>query len=249
MTVHSSNLAWRIPWTEESGRLQSIGSQKIGQDWRDLACTQANRVKAKTWKERASEHRWPTEVLCNEIGFVSPAVYCSHNQLMQFYQWVFLANSSYPCSVIQQSYFLCACKHGATGSVSIGNGRSLPSLESRIRVGCLMPLYDWPMMAISVFSNAVEKPLFLNWCQLALISQTISYFKTTVKLSLICLVEAVYSKSMGKRFSLDAFVSSAIYSLLLQHHLTSILTSKRKWNIIYFWRHWSLDNAQFSLPF
>ena len=28
MAAHSSVLAWRIPWTEESGRLQSIGSQK-----------------------------------------------------------------------------------------------------------------------------------------------------------------------------------------------------------------------------
>ena len=28
MTTHSSILAWRIPWTEEPGRLQSTGSQK-----------------------------------------------------------------------------------------------------------------------------------------------------------------------------------------------------------------------------
>ena len=28
MTTHSSILAWEIPWTEESGRLQSMGSQK-----------------------------------------------------------------------------------------------------------------------------------------------------------------------------------------------------------------------------
>ena len=28
MATHSSILAWRIPWTEESGRLQSMGSQK-----------------------------------------------------------------------------------------------------------------------------------------------------------------------------------------------------------------------------
>ena len=30
MATHSSILAWRIPWTEESGRLQSIGLQKVG---------------------------------------------------------------------------------------------------------------------------------------------------------------------------------------------------------------------------
>ena len=30
MATHSSILAWRIPWTEESGRLQSMGSQRVG---------------------------------------------------------------------------------------------------------------------------------------------------------------------------------------------------------------------------
>ena len=29
MATHSSILAWRIPWTEESGRLQSVGSQRV----------------------------------------------------------------------------------------------------------------------------------------------------------------------------------------------------------------------------
>ena len=33
MATHSSVLAWRIPWTEESGGLQSMGSQRIGHDY------------------------------------------------------------------------------------------------------------------------------------------------------------------------------------------------------------------------
>ena len=32
MATHSSSLAWRIPWTEEPGRLQSIGSQGVRHD-------------------------------------------------------------------------------------------------------------------------------------------------------------------------------------------------------------------------
>ena len=32
IAVHSSILAWRIPWTEEPGRLQSVGSQRVGHD-------------------------------------------------------------------------------------------------------------------------------------------------------------------------------------------------------------------------
>ena len=31
--THSSILAWRIPWTEEPGRLQSMGSQRVGHNW------------------------------------------------------------------------------------------------------------------------------------------------------------------------------------------------------------------------
>ena len=32
MATHSSTLAWRIPWREEPGRLQSMGSQRVGHD-------------------------------------------------------------------------------------------------------------------------------------------------------------------------------------------------------------------------
>ena len=32
MATHSNSLAWRIPWTEESGGLQSIGTQRVGHD-------------------------------------------------------------------------------------------------------------------------------------------------------------------------------------------------------------------------
>ena len=32
MTTHSSNLAWEIPWTEEPGGLQTMGSQRAGRD-------------------------------------------------------------------------------------------------------------------------------------------------------------------------------------------------------------------------
>ena len=40
MATHSSILSWRIPWTEEPGRLQSIGSQESGTA-EATACTQA----------------------------------------------------------------------------------------------------------------------------------------------------------------------------------------------------------------
>ena len=38
MAAHMSIFAWRISWTEEPGRLQSIGLQRIRHDWSNLAC-------------------------------------------------------------------------------------------------------------------------------------------------------------------------------------------------------------------
>ena len=42
MATHSSIFAWRIPWREEPGRLQSIGSQTVTHDSSNLACRHAS---------------------------------------------------------------------------------------------------------------------------------------------------------------------------------------------------------------
>ena len=39
MATHSNILAWRLPWTEEPGGLQSMQLQRVGHDWSNLACT------------------------------------------------------------------------------------------------------------------------------------------------------------------------------------------------------------------
>ena len=44
MATHSSIHAWKIPWTGEPGRLQSMGSQSIGHNCSDLAHTQQGRI-------------------------------------------------------------------------------------------------------------------------------------------------------------------------------------------------------------
>ena len=41
MAPHSSTLAWKIPWAEEPGRLQSMGSHRVGRDWSNLAAAAA----------------------------------------------------------------------------------------------------------------------------------------------------------------------------------------------------------------
>ena len=42
MAPHSNILAWRIPWTEEPDRLQSIGSKRVRHDWATNINTLAN---------------------------------------------------------------------------------------------------------------------------------------------------------------------------------------------------------------
>ena len=48
--THSSVLAWRIPWTEEPGGLQSTWSLRVRHDWRDRACIH--------WLFRGRERIW-----------------------------------------------------------------------------------------------------------------------------------------------------------------------------------------------
>ena len=58
MATHSSTLAWKIPWTEEPGRLQSMGSQRGGDDWATFI----------TWKKFL---RWKENVMIIQICFYS----------------------------------------------------------------------------------------------------------------------------------------------------------------------------------
>ena len=46
MATHCSTLAWRIPWTEEPGGLQSTGSQRVGLDRSNLACAHTGSLTA-----------------------------------------------------------------------------------------------------------------------------------------------------------------------------------------------------------
>ena len=50
MASHSSILAWRIPWTEEPGGLQSIGLQRVRQDWAQL-CSRYRATCCKIWNK------------------------------------------------------------------------------------------------------------------------------------------------------------------------------------------------------
>ena len=49
MATHSSVFAWRIPWTEEPGGPQSMGSQRVRHDWSGLARAYMIMVKEHTY--------------------------------------------------------------------------------------------------------------------------------------------------------------------------------------------------------
>ena len=54
MAIHSSIFAWRIPWTEEPGGLQSIESQRVGHDW-------ATNASSFTWRVHAHWYFWSSQ--------------------------------------------------------------------------------------------------------------------------------------------------------------------------------------------
>ena len=55
MAPHSSTLAWKIPWTEEPGRLQSMVLRRVGHNWAtELNWTEAEDIK-KRWQEYTEE--------------------------------------------------------------------------------------------------------------------------------------------------------------------------------------------------
>ena len=49
MSTYSSSLAWRIPWTEEPGSLQSTGSQRVRHDWATNTFTLVSLSKGLEW--------------------------------------------------------------------------------------------------------------------------------------------------------------------------------------------------------
>ena len=70
MATHSSTLAWKIPWTEEPGRLQSMGSWRVRHDWSDLVAYTYSGVGKIPWRRE----RLPTPVfwLGESHGLYSP---------------------------------------------------------------------------------------------------------------------------------------------------------------------------------
>ena len=50
MATHASILVWKIPWTEEPGRLQYMGLQRVGHNWRDFTSLHASTGARPPWE-------------------------------------------------------------------------------------------------------------------------------------------------------------------------------------------------------
>ena len=72
MATHPSTLAWKIPWTGEHCRLQSMGSQRVGHDWATSLVTYLSESKVSylevKWKSEVKfSQSWPT--LCDPMDY------------------------------------------------------------------------------------------------------------------------------------------------------------------------------------
>ena len=72
MATHSSILAWRIPWTEEPGGLQSTGLQRVGHDWTTNTFTFPLSGYLKCFPSDTVVKNLPTIQETQEIGVQSP---------------------------------------------------------------------------------------------------------------------------------------------------------------------------------
>ena len=78
MATHSSTLAWKIPWREEPGRLQSMGSLRVGHNW-VTSLHQATRkglaggffTTGATWEAPFIHNSIQMEWCSNKWGFIS----------------------------------------------------------------------------------------------------------------------------------------------------------------------------------
>ena len=114
MAPHSSTLAWRIPWMEKPGGLQSMGSQRVGHDGATLLHSLAFWAKRKFWviSERESEVAQSCPTLCNPMD-CSPPGSSVHGILQaRVLEWVaisFSRGSSRPRDRTQVSHIAGRC--------------------------------------------------------------------------------------------------------------------------------------------
>ena len=103
MAIHSSTLAWKIPWTEEPGRLQSMGSLGVGHNWATSLS-----LSIETWKSQITVQRDIKELLgIMEMFYILTVLVVTK---IYIFEWIYLANlglfKSQP-TLVYTSIFTC----------------------------------------------------------------------------------------------------------------------------------------------
>ena len=82
MATHSSILAWKIPWIEDPGRIQSMGSQRVGHDWAtSLHFTKVPRVSGEAYE-------FVSVILPRWLSGKESAYQCRRHRRLGFSPWV-----------------------------------------------------------------------------------------------------------------------------------------------------------------
>ena len=110
---HSSTLAWKIPWTEEPGRLHSMGSLRVGHDWE----TSVSLFTFMHWRRK-----WqPTPVFLPGESQRQWAPVYGVTQSWTRLKWL-------SSSMLLQNLFLCNCKTGLQFLAGLQSEASFSSL-------------------------------------------------------------------------------------------------------------------------
>ena len=140
MATHSSILAWRIPWTEEPGGLQSMGSQKVEHDWVTNTCIY---IYSFSWAFQVTQFGLVAQLcptLCHPMDYSTPGFPVQVPALAQTHgHWV--------SDTIQPSYPLLP-PSPLTFSLSPGKesffGLGCQSIEASASASVLpMTIQDW----------------------------------------------------------------------------------------------------------
>ena len=152
IAVNSNILAWRISWTEDSGGLQSTGSQSISHDWVTNPCIQSVRV---LW----------SRPLCMIIVTTARKSKSKKPFPSQSQSWLFLATAedqSCPFSPLHAVSLTCVLP------LDVNHTIWPHSLFVRFLKGNLWMIYGHLLTSYSIYSFLLFKNLIFNWRIIAL---------------------------------------------------------------------------------
>ena len=108
MATHSGILVWRIPWTEESGELQSMGSQRVRHTWSNLVY--AHTTPSRNWQTRGrggGNSCWTSKYSWISISGPSRLVVSSHIPYKAACAYHILHLTCHLQASVKLSYLLC----------------------------------------------------------------------------------------------------------------------------------------------